>query len=413
MVAHGVVALLLTAWIAMPAARLSAQDALAPLPEVQWQVSHLREADRVRVDAASRESVARLSEWLGPSPHRLITITDAQTEQAPDQVVVAPPLWSSPASMEIESQVAFALAQQWWPQHAGAERDAMNAGIAWYLQSRIVERVFDLKFLADGYSLESSRFFGGTLPWSYRLLRLNRWTAGVARDRFLARVPASDSSRRLPPGIDASVARAAVAFATLERHLGWPALQGALRALADRHRANQLPPPAFATALGDAVGQDLSWFFSSAFTPAVNYDYAVVRLSSEPLSEPCSGVTSQCIRSVIEVERIGEGVFSGRSAPAIGGYESGDAIALEVTFADGQIATTRWDGRAAVRRFEFDGPSPVAHAEIDPEGVLKLDVNPLNNRKSVSPQSNVPVTKWVAQWLVWLQLAALTYGVAI
>jgi hypothetical protein len=48
-------------------------------------------------------------------------------------------------------------------------------------------------------------------------------------------------------------------------------------------------------------------------------------------------------------------------------------------------------------------------AHLDPARVLLLDANYLDNRLALSPASNVPIAKWVARWVVWLQDAMLAY----
>jgi hypothetical protein len=53
---------------------------------------------------------------------------------------------------------------------------------------------------------------------------------------------------------------------------------------------------------------------------------------------------------------------------------------------------------------------PAVSAEVDPDRVLALDVNPTNNGKVVQPQANPAATKWMVTWLVWLQDLLLTYS---
>jgi hypothetical protein len=103
-------------------------------------------------------------------------------------------------------------------------------------------------------------------------------------------------------------------------------------------------------------------------------------------------------------------MFTGRTRPPEGPFESGDAMELRVTFADGQQITERWDGRQASRVFEFESPSPAVEAYLDPERKLLLDEDYLDNRRLAKPSHNIDVAKWTARWVMWLQNAMLTYA---
>ena len=70
----------------------------------------------------------------------------------------------------------------------------------------------------------------------------------------------------------------------------------------------------------------------------------------------------------------------------------------------------RWDGRDRARTFRFRGPSPATAAHLDPERVVLLDEDYLNNAIVSASPTNAPVRKWMARWIVWMQNTVLTYG---
>ena len=57
---------------------------------------------------------------------------------------------------------------------------------------------------------------------------------------------------------------------------------------------------------------------------------------------------------------------------------------LRVHFANGSSEDIAWDGKQRVKTFEFSGDQRIVSAEIDPDKVITLDKNYLNNSKSVS-----------------------------
>ena len=268
--------------------------------------------------------------------------------------------------MAIEQQEAARVIRGWWPASiADAKAAAMIDGFASYLAALAVERDFDRRYLRIAHSVESRQYFGGHIVWSFPSLRISRHAA-VGRDGYSAM------------------------FDSLERWIGAPALQGAIFEVA-RLPVERLTADSIVKTISGAAGQDLSWAFDAAATPV---DYRVDALSEKSVT----------------VSRQGIGAFTGRAAPRVAGFESGDALELMVKFEDGSESSVRWDGRDEVKRFEFLGPSRVTAAYLDPDHIVTLDRNRLDNAIVAPTPTNVPVRKWAARWMVWLQHTMLSYG---
>lgn len=362
---------------------------------------------RVRIAAVTAETVARYREWLGPPPGALQE-SDAPRAAAgaTDAALVRVPVpwWPAPQSMDVEAAVAFELARQWWPVRSDDAGAAILVnGAAWFLQGRVVERVFEARFGVPAHGVDTARFFGTVIPWSFHRLF-------IGRDQFLRQAARpgrwAAGAMRVPARVDRETAGAALAFATLERFLTWPVLQGALHAWARQAALGPMSRTDIIETLGAAAGQDLGWLLDAAVDPAARFDYGIEALSSRAVSNGCD--TTSCYETEVTVVRRGTAVFSGDSRLPVGPYESGDALELRVRFADGQDVGANWDGRGASRTFRFEGPAPAIGASLDPHRVLLLDADRLDDRILPAATSNVPVTKWVARWLVWIQNAMLT-----
>jgi hypothetical protein len=328
--------------------------------------------------AAARSAASVGVEWLGP--HR-------QPNPALD---VREPVWQGRGAMLVEQEVAQRVIRSWWPaQIADAKADQMLDGFAAYLQTLAIERVFDARYLRLAHSVESRRYLGNHVIWSFPPLRLSRHAA----------------VRGHPPSPEAPArpSRYALVFAGLERWLGAPALQGAMFQVAQLPD-DRLSAETIVKTMSDAAGQDLSWAFEAAATGDVNY--AVAGL----FSADASGCAAPCVETTVNVTREGDGVFAGRSGSRTSDFESGDALSLTVSFADGTQSSVRWDGRDAFRTFRFRGPSPATAAHLDPDQLVTLDRNRLDNAIVTASPTNVPVRKWVARWMVWLQHTMLSYG---
>ena len=351
------------------AVSMAAAQNVPPPPALEIAVSPAQERWRQPVTEAADEAASIARDWLGAHPSGTVAIT------------IHPPLWQGQGAMVVERQAATDVIRSWWPAAlADPDAAAMIDGFAWYLQSHAIERLFDRRYRRTAYSTEWSAYFGDHIIWSFPTLRLPRWSAPIGRE--------------------------AAVFGTLERWLGEPVLQGAMFAAA-RLPAERLTATSLKQTISAAAGQDLTWWLDAVSDPAITFDYAVTALATAPAVEPCP---APCFDTSVTVARRGPGRFSGRTAPPVGAFESGDAVRLRVTFAGGEQAWARWDGRDDSRTFRFQGPAPATSAHLDPERVLLLDTNPLNNLIATPSPTNVPVAKWMARWMVWLQNAVLTYG---
>lgn len=320
------------------------------------------------IDGAAREAAIVGGEWLGPAPAAAGDLNGRR------------PFWQGPGALWVEQQVAQRAIRSWWPaQIADPKAAAMLDGFAWYLQGRVIERVFDQRYLRPGHSAATLPYFGDQLIWSVPPLRLSRH-ALVHRDRYAA------------------------VFAALERWIGVPNLQGAIYEVA-RLPGERLTAATIVKTISDAAGQDLAWAFAAA-EPGMEMNYAVTALTSAD----ASGCAAPCVDTTVTVAHEGAGLFPGRTAQRAGEFAAGDALLLTVKFADGSESSARWDGRDRSRTFRFRGPSRAIAAYLDPDRIVTLDWNRLDNASVTPAPTNVPVGKWVARWMVWLQHTLLSYG---
>ena len=317
--------------------------------------------------AQSSEATTVGVEWLGSPPPAA-------------ELRVRTPIWQGPGAMFVEQQAAQQTIRSWWPASIGdPDAAAIIDGFAWYLQTHAIEREFDLRYLRTAHSVETRAYLGDHIIWSFPTLRLSRHAA-ARRDRHAA------------------------VFDALERWIGIANLQSAMFEVA-RLRGDRLTAETIVRTLSDAAGQDLSWAFAAA-APGIEVNYAVTGLTSTQGSD-CS---SPCVDTTVTVTRDGNGTFAGRSTPRTAEFQSGDALHLKVIFADGTESSARWDGRDQSHQFMFRGPSPATAAYLDPDRIVTLDRNRLDNSIVTPSPTNVPARKWAARWMVWLQHTMLSYG---
>jgi hypothetical protein len=191
--------------------------------------------------------------------------------------------------------------------------------------------------------------------------------------------------------------KTATVLSTLEAVLGEATLRQILRVYFTRYRF-QHPTGSdfFATVELVSGRKDLEPFLNPAFNGTDLLDYSVDSLTSSPSEWWKDDSAGGPYHTSVVVRRKGSFVFP---------------VTLEVGFTDGSKEKATWDGEDRWARFSWDKPSRAAYAQLDPDGNVKLDINPFNNSYTLEPDrtARLKLTNyWVfahqllAQWLSFL-----------
>lgn len=174
-------------------------------------------------------------------------------------------------------------------------------------------------------------------------------------------------------------AKPATVLTTLERYLGWDTMHRILRTYYDRWRFRHPTTRDFIAVAEEVAGRDLDWFFDQFVYGSATVDYEV-----ESIANPSSSDTTGA-QARVTVRRRSDGYF-----PQV----------LRVRFDDGTTEDVAWDGRDAWKRFTFD--RRVAEAYLDPEHVVWLDLDRLNNRRLARADATL-ARKVQLKFTVWIQ----------
>jgi hypothetical protein len=77
-------------------------------------------------------------------------------------------------------------------------------------------------------------------------------------------------------------------------------------------------------------------------------------------------------------------------------------ISIEIRFDDGTSSVEEWDGVARWKRYEYTGTQRVDWAIADPEEILSLDVNRLNNSR-MRRAGTRGIVRLSSRWAFWFQ----------
>ena len=341
--------------------------------------------------AVTRAALLRLGGWHGPLPRTDLTVFDLPWNSAllgasrPGAIVTAMSALPAPADRALARSVYAAVARQYWhlPPTASVARQTLGDGIAVYVAVRGIHEE-----LAGGHAA-TLRVAGGFLSYSIRQLS---WSLPPDDPR----PPVRDFTEVDGDAPQAGTQRVALALFTLERYLGWPALQQALEVLQSRWHTSDAGPAEFAAIISEQRGADMRWFFDAALRFEARFDYAIASFSSEPRAAAAGDYETR-----VSVRRIGDGVFAGTVEPP-GPLQTGRSLKVLTGFDDGTFMEEWWDGREAAE-FVYTGQSRARLASVDPEAMLLLDDDRANNTRVLSPEFTVTGVRFTASWLVWLQ----------
>ncbi|HKK41138.1 MAG TPA: M1 family aminopeptidase [Bacteroidales bacterium] len=150
---------------------------------------------------------------------------------------------------------------------------------------------------------------------------------------------------------------------------------------------------------GDKFGPDLNWFFSQTLFGTGICDYRVsalinnpIRSSSDSLKQNVkkhkpSYLSDSTYNSKAELERIGDVMLP---------------VEVLVHFSDGHEVKEKWNGQSRTKDFSYTGKFKLEWAKIDPDYRIAMDVNYINNSKTIKPD-RVPERRMTDKFISFLQ----------
>jgi hypothetical protein len=344
---------------------------------------------------ATAATLRYYGEWFGPYPYSHITIVDPAFQSGSGgmeypTLFTAGSRWIAPSGVAQPDRVTIHEAgHQFWYGIVGSnefEHAWMDEGFNTFSEARATEAAGIPNHLGV-------RFFGGFVPWTIDEISFSRATDGnrLAGYRENAEADAQVTPTfRYWPGTATFITynKTALWLHTLERHLGWPALQRIMSTYFERWKFRHPQPTDFFAVVNEVAGRDMNWFVEQAYRSSNVFDYGVQDFASTRSDK-------DGFRTTVVVRRFGEAVFP---------------VDVVTTFKDGRRVTERWDGRERRVIYTYERPAEGLNVEVDPERVLLLDVNYTNNSATLKPRAAEASLKWSLKWLVWLQDLMLTYA---
>jgi hypothetical protein len=355
------------------------------------------EAQAARHFDATRTALKYYGRWFGPYPYGHITIVDPAYQSGAGgmeypTLFTAGTRWIAPRGVTTPEEVTIHEAgHQFWYGIVGTNEfeDAwMDEGFNTFSTARAIAEAYEPNYY-------SQRYFGGFIPWVFRDIAIRRETTGNRLDGYRSAAKSdaqSTPSFRYFPSTGGAITynKTALWLNTLERWLGWPALQRTLSTYFERWKFKHPRPDDFFAIAASTTGRDLTPFFDQVYRSSNEFDYGIQDLESTR--------EGGHYRTTVVVRRYGEAIFP---------------VEIVVAFDSGEQVTERWDGRDRWKAFSYDRGARAVSAVVDPNRVLLLDVNYTNNSMTLEPATSTAATRWSARWLIWLEECLLDWSALV
>jgi hypothetical protein len=293
-----------------------------------------------------------------------------------------------------------------------------------FFQGMLANNEFEESWLDEGFNSylelitmeenygETHRFFGTVQP------RLEQERGSVVGGEFQdAMVTQSWDFYSRGSYANNSYPRTAVTLRHLERYLGEATFARALRAYFLEFQFRHPTTADFERIVEEVSGQELDWFYEQALHGTVELDYSIRRLQNEKVGKPRGFFWQGGERVELpleEPEGEGEEEVDDDSAgkedetvytSSVTVFREGEfrhPVVVELTFDDGTVERKEWDGQDRWHRYTFIRTSQLEKAVVDPDGILALESNRLNNGLT-REEDGQPATAFTLQLLAIVQ----------
>jgi Peptidase family M1 domain len=377
-----------------------------PLPEVEMILLLRPETARhaERTFAALEHALELFGSWYGPYPYPTLTVVDppwgareAGGMEYPTFIAAGSRVLSPRATLSPEVVTVHEFGHQYFYGLLASDEFTepyLDEGINTYATARVLRRAY------------------GRQAWSYRLWELPVVFPAVGLDlpldssaRYFRR-PATDPITRASWGyLDRNAYRylayskMSLVMEEVERTVGAPAMERAMRAYAETFRFRHPRTADLVRTLSRESGRDLGELFRQTLTGSDVLDYAVTTATSARRRGPVGVFGQGEARRTVAAPAAAEGFESVVVVERLGGVRL--PVTTELTFADGRTLRLAWDGDERWVRYRVRGPE-LRWAEVDPDEVLVLDVDRLNNSRRCEPDRRA-ARRWSQRLRFWIQ----------
>ena len=313
---------------------------------------------------AVKHGLNYLNQWVGPYPYDNLTLVDGvggSNGMEYPTLITCGTTYMLPGWLRILERVTIhELAHQYFYGIIAsneAEEAWLDEGFSSYLEMKIMDEAYGEGSVVDWQWMKTSD--GDFLRMGYTMSRPQEGAIYTKSWKY----------SRNSTYVKATYAKSATVLKTLENYLGWERMQRVLKAYYNNWSFKHPTTVDFINTTEQVTGEELDWFFDQFIygTHVVDYGVGSIQVEKEGSN----------VESTFEILRLGDGVFPTQ---------------IQVLFEDGAFENLEWDGKESKKEFSFTRNVAVEEVYIDPLDYVWLDINRLNNRKRVTPESSFSIS---------------------
>jgi len=385
------------------------------------QPDHAYQAQR-HLDAA-KVAVKYHEEWYGDYPFPNLTIVDPRRGAGGSGGMEYPTLITAgtahgmPVGVRgVELVIIHEFGHNFWYHLLASnefEESWMDEGINSYTESRIMQEAYGKGSAIDlfGIKIDDQQFQRAS------------YTSNPSLDPTIRKAWEYYSGNSY--GINSYPKPATLLF-TLENYLGTEAMRKCMQEYVRRWRFKHPTTKDFIQVFNEISGQNLDWFFNQALYSHAKLDYSVDRVFTREIEKPRgfdftmnpadTAATDEDEKSSDDEKKdekkTSDSASGDSSAKEQKMYESGVhvrrlgdftfPVEVLVKFDNGEEIREPWDGKELWKKFRYEKPAKLVSAAVDPDKKVWLDVNLINNSKTVESHA-LGANKLAARWRFWMQ----------
>jgi len=346
---------------------------------------------------ALKGTMRKFDEWIGPYPYPQITVVDpphgamaSGGMEYPTLITVGTTWWMPKGLRMPEIVTEHEFGHQYWYGMVATnefENAWMDEGINEYLEVKVMDALY-----GQETSFASSRLASAGLRGTERASY-----ARVADRDPIARFAWKFQGKGTYGAMTYS--KTALILLTLESLIGEQTVMRGLREYFAQYNFQHPTPEQFTESMNKTAGRNLDWYWKQAIYGTETLDDRILVARSERkdwYSKKAEKEGETVYRNEVVVHRLGNFDLP---------------VTLEVKFDDGSTERRVWDGKDRWHRFVWENKEKLVSAEVDPDHLLLLDRNPLNNGWRAEADGRAAgklagywtlLTQWLAHLLTWL-----------
>ena len=369
-----------------------------------------------RIDQASRyigsakAALKYFQNWVGKYPYPNLTIVDPQWGGMGSggmeypTLITGGTLWGVPEHLRAPELVTIhEFGHEYWYGLVGSnefEEAWLDEGINQYSETRIMNETYGTK--------TSVMDLFGIRIGDFEFTRM-----GYARMQNPKVAPTYLNAWEYKAGGygDMTYNKTATFMTTLERMIGRTVFDEVMKTYFERWKFRHPCSKDFIAVVNEIVqkrlgrkyGKDMNWFFDQVLYGTDVCDYELSWIENNVAGRDTTATGKDGNKDTTKTVSIKSGKLMYDTRVVVSRLgEVRIPVDILVHFDSGKEVSERWDGEGRWKDFKYHGSERVLWAKVDPNEVLTIDINTINNSKTAH-RATAPVWRYTAKFMFWIQ----------